>query len=126
MQDVFFSDEPPMTMDDYEGVAAETAIYPGNVLYVALGLASECGEVLDKIKKYIRDDFVDLTQEDIAAQLDAEQSFAIVQEVGDVIWYCTNLANDLGYSLEEVCEINMNKLLDRKHRNTLHGSGDNR
>ena len=39
MQEVFFSDEPPMTMDDYEGIAAETAIYSGNVLYVALGLA---------------------------------------------------------------------------------------
>ena len=44
-----------LTMNDYQADTAATAIYKWKVVYPALGLASEAGEVCDKIKKLIRD-----------------------------------------------------------------------
>jgi hypothetical protein len=42
------------------------------------------------------------------------------------MWYCATLANDLGYSLEEIAEMNIQKLESRKQRGMIGGSGDNR
>lgn len=103
-----------MNFTEYQYKARETAIYPleYSIIYPALGLVGEAGEVAEKIKKYLRDKT--LVIEDIE------------KELGDVLWYIANLAEDLGISLEKVAEINIQKLSDRKKRNTLQGSGDNR
>ena len=50
----------------------------------------------------------------------------IMMELGDVLWYCATLANDLGYTLEEVCQANYDKLKSRQQRGMIHGNGDNR
>ena len=47
-------------------------------------------------------------------------------ELGDVLWYISALADDLGVSLEDVVKANVNKLYSRKARNKLQGDGDNR
>lgn len=47
-------------------------------------------------------------------------------ELGDVLWYVSLLAAELGISLEEVGERNLEKLAQRQHSGTLNGSGDNR
>lgn len=105
-----------MTFDEYQTAAAETAVYKRNpqmtIMYPALGLAGETGEVLEKIKKFYRD-----------AVIDRE---AVKKELGDVLWYVSALAGDLGFTLDDVAQTNINKLRDRKMRNQLHGSGDNR
>ena len=49
-----------------------------------------------------------------------------VKELGDVLWYLTRSANELGYSLVDVAEINLIKLTSRKERGVLQGSGDER
>lgn len=36
------------------------------------------------------------------------------------------LARDLGYTLDEVAQLNIDKLESRNQRHTLSGSGDNR
>jgi NTP pyrophosphatase (non-canonical NTP hydrolase) len=87
------------------------------VIYPALGLASEAGEVAGKVKKVLRD---------AAGQLDVEQASKIIDELGDVLWYVTCLIDDLGYTLDEVIERNTAKLEARVANNTIHGSGDNR
>lgn len=108
-----------MTFKEYQDKAVETAIYGAGstIIYPALGLANEAGEVLGKIKKVLRD------KEGV---FDEESSKAIGDEIGDVLWYMAALARDLDLSLENIADRNIQKLLDRKARNVIQGSGDNR
>jgi NTP pyrophosphatase (non-canonical NTP hydrolase) len=46
--------------------------------------------------------------------------------LGDVLWYVANLSADLNISMQEVAEMNIDKLNSRKERGVLQGSGDNR
>ena len=108
-----------MEINDYQTKALETAIYPkkDEVIYPTLGLAGEAGEVADKVKKVIRDNGGIFTP-----QIRAE----IAKELGDVMWYCATLAYDIGFPLENIAQVNIDKLNSRKERNKLNGSGDNR
>lgn len=78
-----------------------------------LGLCGESGEVADKIKKFIRD----------GNEID---KIAIGKELGDVLYYLTRIAEYFDLTLEEVAEMNIEKLIDRQNRNKISGSGDNR
>jgi NTP pyrophosphatase (non-canonical NTP hydrolase) len=107
------------TFADYESIIVATAIYPDvgkgsqlGLAYTALGLTGEAGEFSEKIKKWIRDGNLD--------------SRLAAKELGDVLWYLTASARELGYSLQDIAEMNMVKLLARKNAGTLQGSGDER
>ena len=106
-----------MIMDSYQRVARKTVIYPRKqmIIYPALGLAGEAGEVCEKVKKYLRQDY----------GLD-ELKEIIEDELGDVLWYIANLATDLGLSLDNLAAKNLAKLHDRQNRNVLQGDGDDR
>ncbi len=108
-----------MEINHYQQEAIRTAIYPDNmrVTYPTLGLAGEAGEVAEKVKKVHRDHggFFD----PIAKQ-------ALRKEIGDVLWYCAALASDLGFTLQEVAEANLEKLRARREKNLISGEGDNR
>lgn len=106
-----------MTLNEYQQKALETAIYPTPIIYPALGLCGESGEVADKVKKVLRDNNSEFTE---------EKKREIAMEVGDVLWYCATLSNDLGYTLDEMAEMNYEKLHSRQLRGKLGGSGDNR
>jgi NTP pyrophosphatase (non-canonical NTP hydrolase) len=106
-----------MGFDDYQEGARRTAVYArrDRVIYPALGLASEAGEVAGKIKKVLRDQDGDFAR----APLDA-----IRDELGDVLWYVAVLAADLGLSLDDIATTNLAKLSSRMDRGTLGGAGD--
>lgn len=111
-----------MTLNEYQNCALETAVFPGRgefqgLMYLGLGLAGESGEVTDHLKKAWRDDDGDVTP---------SRSEAIKAELGDVLWYVSVLAADLGMTLEEVGRYNRDKLRSRQKRGVLHGEGDNR
>lgn len=108
-----------MTLDEYQNHALETAIYPKQykVIYPALGITGEAGECSDKVKKVIRDNNGEFTD---------DRKREIAKEIGDVLWYCAALAHDIGYTLNEVGEMNVEKLNSRKERNKINGNGDNR
>jgi len=109
-----------MTFQEYQDEARKTAIYPNkdnNFIYPTLGLAGEAGEVAEKIKKVIRDGNGIVTE---------EKKVEITKELGDVLWYVANLAKELGISMDEVAQKNIEKLQSRQQRGELHGSGDNR
>ena len=91
--------------------------YTSHIIYPALGLCGESGEVAEKIKKIIRDKGGVYTPED---------KTEILKELGDVLFYVTALSQDLGFSLGEVAENNIQKLTSRKQRDVIHGNGDNR
>jgi NTP pyrophosphatase (non-canonical NTP hydrolase) len=108
-----------MDLNEYQQAARRTAIYPDHhrVLYPALGLASEAGEVAGKIKKVLRDQDGDFGRAPIEA---------IKDELGDVLWYVAVLAGDLGLSLEAIAAANLDKLASRQERGRLGGGGDRR
>lgn len=103
--------------DLFQEEALSTAIYPKGLAYPALGLAGEAGEVCEKIKKVIRDQDGDV---------DLNNRIEIKKELGDVLWYVAALAHELELDLSSVAEGVLIKLADRKKRNVLGGSGDNR
>lgn len=112
-----------MLLNDYQSMAAETAIYPeagtGSALalaYVGLGLG-EAGEVQGKIKKMLRDD---------AGVLDEARRIAIAKELGDVLWYVAQACREISMPLETVATMNLNKLGLRLEAGTLTGDGDDR
>lgn len=108
-----------MTLNEYQEGARSTAIYPESrqIIYPTLGLTGEAGEVADKVKKVIRDN---------QDEFSPERKHEIALELGDVLWYAASLAHDLGYTLEEVAQMNLDKLASRMQRNKIHGSGDER
>jgi len=108
-----------MTLNEYQKLSRGTAIYVTeyNIIYPALGLCGEAGEVAEKVKRIIRDG-----KRGITPEIREE----IKKELGDVLWYLANLAFDLGLNLNDIATENLNKLYDRQERNKLHGSGDNR
>lgn len=108
-----------MEINKYQKMALETAIYPKEqkIIYPTLGLTGEAGEVADKVKKVLRDNHGIFTE---------EKRKEIAKELGDVAWYLAVCANDLGYTLEEICQMNYDKLKSRQQRGVIHGSGDNR
>lgn len=189
-----------MNLSEYQKMARSTAIYldtdNSRLLYPALGIVGECGEVVEKIKKLLRDD---------NGEMKPDRAAAIAKELGDCCWYLANIccdtdsdldmiyemrssprihqmrklelpqlvlqmsrcatdiaerlekwyyeynsrpgensrfalpdrisliiicieeiANRCGFTLEDIYVTNIEKLLDRKNRNTLHGDGDER
>jgi NTP pyrophosphatase (non-canonical NTP hydrolase) len=109
-----------MDFQEYQKKSRETALYPGkdkNFVYPTLGLSGEAGEVAEKIKKVLRDK---------NGIIDEVTRAEIQKELGDVLWYTSQIATELGLSLDEVAQKNIEKLFSRKERGTLHGNGDNR
>lgn len=108
-----------MTLNEYQNKALETAQYPQEhkIIYPTLGLTGEAGEVSDKVKKVLRDFKGDFSE---------SIRYELAKELGDVLWYIATLSNDLGYTLEEIGEMNNAKLASRKQRGKISGNGDNR
>lgn len=108
-----------MLFKEYQARTEATAIYDDDIamLYTALGLCSEAGEVAGKIKKVLRDNngiFTPAHIQDISS------------EIGDVLWYVARLAASMSLDLETIAKNNLEKLDARKNKSTISGSGDNR
>ena len=107
-----------MNFNEYQEMAKTTAIYDKKhqILYPALGLAGEAGEVANKVKKLIRDGY----------EKNKDYRKEVAAEIGDVLWYCAVLADDIGCDLETIVNNNIVKLRDRMQRGVIGGNGDNR
>lgn len=126
------NNEKELTFATYAAAADLTAIYPEisaimdedprvtvdlAIMYPALKLAGEAGEVAEEIGKMIRDDSGIMTD---------ERRERLVGELGDVLWYINALAAELGESLERIAERNIAKLARRREAGTLKGRGSDR
>lgn len=65
-----------------------------------MGLNGEAGEAIDLVKKYLFQ----------GHKLDHEH---LAKELGDVAWYIAVTADALGYTLEEIFQMNVDKLRNR-------------
>lgn len=110
-----------MDLDEYQNEASKTAIFPSELpdflnagqVYTVLGETGESGEVAEKLKKAIRED-------------DSSYIEDMRGEVGDVLWYLSQVCEEFGWSLDEIAEENIDKLQDRQERDKLTGEGDSR
>jgi len=112
--------EKYMTFEEYQKLSRKTAIYPdkgNNFIYPTLGLTGEAGEVAEKIKKVLRDD---------KGIIDDSRKQEIKKELGDVLWYLSQIATELHLSLNDVADSNIKKVNSRQERNKISGEGDNR
>lgn len=123
-----------ISLNDYQESAKKTAVYPKNywLVYPALGLAGESGEYVDKVKKILRnaidpdDNTKGVPIEQLPDRVSTEDAYALAMELGDVLWYLAVSADELGYTLDEIADMNLTKLADRAKRQVLRGVGDNR
>ncbi len=108
-----------MDFKHYQDRMTRLKVYPEDyrVIYPALKLSGEAGEVSEKIGKLLRDQ---------NGEMSSENKADIKKELGDVLWYINALATDLNFTLEDVAQTNISKLEKRKSQNKLHGSGDDR
>lgn len=109
-----------MNFEQYQIAARQTAIYPNigeNLYYPTLGLCGESGEVAEKAKKIYRDH---------NGVISLERKLEIVKELGDVLWYVSNIASELKFGLDAIARQNIEKLQKRTVENKVHGEGDNR
>ena len=112
-----------MDFKTYQKKARETAQYPdlgSNNIYPTLGLVGEAGEVAEKVKKVIRDK---------NGIFDNESKLGIKKELGDVLWYISNLCTELNlFTLVQnlVTLQNLEKLKLRVAKGKIRGSGDDR
>ena len=87
------------------------------IVYPTLGLVNEAGELAGKVKKIFRD------RDGVIGDADRE---ALKYELGDVLWYLTQIATELDLSLEEIAAANLEKLFSRLERGQIKGDGDYR
>ncbi len=110
-----------MNFKEYQKQVKKTAVYKGvgglKYVYPLMGLCGETGEVAEKFKKVFRDN---------NGRINKEIKEDIVKELGDVLWYITELGSVIGVDLETIAKKNVEKLLSRLKRNKIKGSGDNR
>lgn len=72
----------------------------GGIVMASLGLSGEVGELNDLIKKWVfHDSGMDITH--------------AKKELGDILWYIACMAESFGWSLDEIMEMNIEKLKKR-------------
>ena len=89
------------------------------MVYGALGLAGEAGEYADKLKKHLRGD-------DGQVALHRDRRDDMKKELGDVAWYVGDCADALDSDLDEIVDLNRDKIAKRMADGTRKGDGDNR
>lgn len=113
-----------------------------NFAYMFFGLVEEVGELAGKVSKGIRKGICSIgVDSELASQLEPDDVLAndlyflddadatraaMKKELGDVLWMVAGLCGELGWSLEEVCRENLEKLAGRKERGVIDGKGDER
>lgn len=106
--------KPIISFRQYQQRAQSTAFYPHvmegchpeAITYVTFGLNGEAGEFAEKLKKTWRDNGG-------FHQLSNERRIELLDELGDLLWYCAQAASELGCSLEQVASWNLEKLAAR-------------
>ncbi len=110
---------PIDSLNEYQKIAMQMKAYGAGlpVFYPALKLCGESGEVAEKVAKGWRD---------ANGEFDEERIKGIKFELGDVLWYITAVADDLGFNLIDVANLNITKIVDRRARKVVNGNGDYR
>ena len=123
-----------MTLNEYQEQAMTTCLPEAeNFTYMMLNLVGEVGEFAGKVAKAIRKGQVKMKQNGnpcpaISAKMQdvIDYNDALKKEAGDILWQLSGLCSVMGWRLEDIAQQNHDKLADRKSRQLIDGSGDNR
>ena len=123
-----------MTLNEYQQQAMTTCLpEANNFTYMMLNLTAEVGEFAGKVAKAIRNGQYKMKPNGnpcpaISTSLHdvVQTQCALKKEAGDILWQLSGLCSVMGWRLEEIAQQNFDKLADRKSRQVIDGSGDNR
>ena len=123
-----------MTLNEYQQQAMTTCLPEAeNFSYMMLNLVGEVGEFAGKVAKAIRKGQVKMKTNGnpcpaISAKMQdvIDYNDALKKEAGDILWQLSGLCSVMGWRLEDIAQQNLDKLADRKSRQVIDGSGDNR
>ena len=122
-----------MELNKYQEKAMTTCMPSSdNFAYMMLNLVGEVGEFASKVAKMIRKEQLSIDSNGLSiptrymVKVDTIVEKELKQEIGDVAWQLAGLCKVMGWTLEEVCQANLDKLASRQDRGVIDGSGDNR
>lgn len=115
-----------MTLNEYQAQAMTTCLQESeNFSYMMLNLVGEVGEFAGKVAKAIRKGKAGIDADNLLFDIDYGTD-ELRKEAGDILWQLSGLCSVMGWSLEDIAQQNLDKLADRKQRQVIDGSGDNR
>lgn len=115
-----------MDFSDYQVASIPTSAFNveplkdekvAKLCYLTLGLTGESGEFAEKVKKIVRDKNGQVSDSDL---------LALAKEMGDILWYLSQISTVLDVELDTIAKINLRKIQSRKKNDSLHGEGDDR
>lgn len=124
-----------MTLNEYQEKAMSTCMDScNNFSYMMLNLVGEVGELSSKVAKMILKGIFEIgggskLRVNVKAMNGVDFDTIAKElklEAGDIAWQLAGLCEVLGWSLEEVCQANLDKLASRKARGVIDGNGDER
>ena len=120
-----------MELNDYQKKAMSTCMETSaNPLYMLFMLGEEVGELQGKFSKAIRKGEILFVGNDLHFYEELggwnfyEWEDLVKKEIGDCLWGIAGIAHVMGWSLEEVAQVNLDKLAARKAAGTIVGNGD--
>ena len=121
----------PITLPEYQLRAIGTCLPTcNNFSYMFLNLVGEVGELASKVAKAIRKDEATIVAGDLrqpsTRHIDDDLNEAMQLEAGDVLWQLAGLCSVMGWDLEQIAKMNLEKLASRQKRGVIDGNGDNR
>ena len=135
----YYSYNNGLSINEYQRKAMTTCMpSSNNFSYMFLNLVGEVGEFASKVAKAIRKEQVDIggvydmgtsVSNDLIYKkhrVCIEQEAALKAEAGDILWQLSGLCAVMGWNLEDVAQMNLDKLASRQQRNVIEGEGDNR
>ena len=122
-----------MELNKYQELAMTTCMESSNnMVYMLMGLCEEVGELQGKFSKAVRKGLLEANHHNQFVPTRGNQGKldelreAIKAEAGDVAWMLVGFCKVMGWSFEDVCQGNLDKLASRKERKVIDGNGDNR
>ena len=118
-----------LTLNEYQKRAMTTCMpSSNNFSYMFLNLVGEVGEFASKVAKAIRKGFIEISKNKLSRIGDTDMLYAqedeLKKEAGDILWQLSSLCSVMGWTLEEIAQMNLDKLAARKAMGTIDGNGD--
>lgn len=118
-----------MELNEYQKKAMQTCTSSSNnYSYMSSNLVGEVGEFIGAVGKLVRKNKACIINNELKFTDSSieDDTLNLKKEAGDILWQLSGLCEVLGWSLEEVAQMNLDKLADRQERNVIVGNGDNR